>query len=154
MSKVRRAKVDGMNPKKRALPKTPGKTGRPASRPPSRDGRGVTINDIARIAGVSKKTVSRVLNRSPLVHEDTRARIQAVMDRYRYVPDPQARGLAFRRSFLVGLVYDNPNAQYIVNMMEGALDGLRGSECELVVHPCDRHSTDFIPGVRRFVDRQ
>jgi LacI family transcriptional regulator len=118
------------------------------------DGRGVTINDIARIAGVSKKTVSRVLNRSPLVHEDTRARIQAVMERYRYVPDPQARGLAFRRSFLLGLVYDNPNAQYIVNMMEGALDGLRGSDYELVVHPCDRRSSDFIAGVRRFVERQ
>ena len=65
-------------------------------------GRPVTINDIARIAGVSKKTVSRVINRSPLVHEDTRARVQAVMDRYRYVPDPQARGpgafLARKRS--------------------------------------------------------
>jgi len=121
---------------------------------PPTDGRGVTINDIARIAGVSKKTVSRVLNGSPLVHDDTRARIQAVMDRYRYVPDPQARGLAFRRSFLLGLVYDNPNAQYIVNMMEGALDGLRGSDYELVVHPCDRRSSDFIPGVRRFVERQ
>jgi LacI family transcriptional regulator len=118
------------------------------------DGRGVTINDIARIAGVSKKTVSRVLNRSPLVHEDTRARIQAVMERYRYVPDPQARGLAFRKSFLLGLVYDNPNAQYIVNMMEGALDGLRGSDYELVVHPCDRRSSDFIAGVRQFVERQ
>lgn len=116
--------------------------------------RGVTINDIARIAGVSKKTVSRVINRSPMVHEDTRARVQAVMDRYRYVPDPQARGLAFRKSFLIGLVYDNPNAQYIVNMMEGALDGLRGSDCELVVHPCDRHSSEFIPGVRNFVERQ
>lgn len=121
---------------------------------PRPSGRGVTINDIARIAGVSKKTVSRVINRSPMVHEDTRARIQAVMDRYRYVPDPQARGLAFRKSFLIGLVYDNPNAQYIVNMMEGALDGLRGSDYELVVHPCDRHSNDFIAGVRHFVERQ
>jgi LacI family transcriptional regulator len=117
-------------------------------------GRGLTINDIARIAGVSKKTVSRVINSSPLVHDDTRSRIQAVMDRYRYVPDPQARGLAFRRSFLIGLVYDNPNAQYIVNVMEGALDGLRGSDFELVVHPCDRHSSDFIAGVRHFVERQ
>ncbi len=121
---------------------------------PEADGRGITINDIARIAGVSKKTVSRVINRSPLVHDDTRARIQAVMERYKYVPDPQARGLAFRRSFLIGLVYDNPNAQYIVNVMEGALDGLRGSDYELVVHPCDRHSRDFIVGVRRFVERQ
>jgi LacI family transcriptional regulator len=138
-------------PKPAAAPK-PRSAGKPLAVPV--DGRGVTINDIARIAGVSKKTVSRVLNRSPLVHEDTRARIQAVMERYRYVPDPQARGLAFRRSFLVGLVYDNPNAQYIVNMMEGALDGLRGSDYELVVHPCDRRSLDFIPGVRRFVERQ
>lgn len=116
--------------------------------------RSVTINDIARIAGVSKKTVSRVINRSPLVQADTRARIEAVMQRYRYVPDPQARGLAFRRSFLIGLVYDNPNAQYIVNMMEGALDGLRDSEYELVVHPCDRTSAALIPGVQRFVVRQ
>jgi len=124
------------------------------ARPMPADGAAVTINDIARIAGVSKKTVSRVINNSPLVHDDTRARIQAVIDRYRYVPDPQARGLAFRRSFLVGLVYDNPNAEYIVNMMEGALDSLRGSDYELVVHPCDRRSSDFIAGVRRFVERQ
>ena len=52
----------------------------------------------------------------------TRARIQAVIDKFGYVPDPQARGLAFRKAFLIGLVYDNPNAQYIVNCMEGALD--------------------------------
>lgn len=114
----------------------------------------VTINDIARIAGVSKKTVSRVINRSPLVQDDTRARIEAVMQRYRYTPDPQARGLAFRKSFLIGLVYDNPNAQYIVNMMEGALDGLRGTDCELVVHPCDRSSDGFVAGVQQFAVRQ
>jgi len=143
-----------MPKKKAALPTDPAAR-RTHGRPdPDAIVRGVTINDIARIAGVSKKTVSRVLNRSPLVHEDTRARIQAVMDKYRYVPDPQACGLAFRKSFLVGLVYDNPNAQYIVNMMEGALDGLRGSDYELVVHPCDRRSNDFISGVRRFVERQ
>lgn len=116
--------------------------------------RHVTINDIARIAGVSKKTVSRVINRSPLVQDDTRSRIEAVMQRYSYVPDPQARGLAFRKAFLVGLVYDNPNAQYIVNMLEGALDGLRGTECELVVHPCDRTSVDFVAGVQQFAVRQ
>jgi LacI family transcriptional regulator len=116
--------------------------------------RHVTINDIARIAGVSKKTVSRVINRSPLVQDDTRARIEAVMHRYSYVPDPQARGLAFRRAFLIGLVYDNPNAQYIVNMLEGALDGLRGTDYELVVHPCDRTSVGFVAGVQQFAVRQ
>jgi LacI family transcriptional regulator len=119
-----------------------------------RPGRNATINDIARLASVSKKTVSRVINQSPLVQEGTRARIQAVIDKFGYVPDPQARGLAFRKSFLIGLVYDNPNAQYVVNLMEGALDAVRNSEYEVVVHPCDRKNPDFIAGVRRFVERQ
>jgi LacI family transcriptional regulator len=113
-----------------------------------------TINDIARLAGVSKKTVSRVINHSPLVREDTRTRVLELMQAQGYVPDPQARGLAFRRSFLIGMVYDNPNAQYIVNVQNGALDSLRGSGFELVVHPCDRKSADFIAGVRHFVQQQ
>jgi LacI family transcriptional regulator len=117
-------------------------------------GHRATINDIARLAGVSKKTVSRVINQSPFVKGETRARIDAVIQQIGYTPDPQARGLAFRRSFLIGLVYDNPNAQYIVNSQEGVLDALRGSGFELVVHPCDRLSDDFVPGVRRFVERQ
>ena len=120
----------------------------------SLQGRRATINDIARLANVSKKTVSRVINQSPFVKDETRAKIDAVIQRFGYAPDPQARGLAFRRSFLIGLVYDNPNAQYIVNVQEGALDALRGSGFELVVHPCDRFSEDFVPGVRRFAERQ
>lgn len=113
-----------------------------------------TINDIARLAGVSKKTVSRVLNNSPLVREDTRERVRALMQQRSYEPDPQARGLAFRRSFLVGLVFDNPTAQYIVNMQYGVLDALQGTSFELVVHPCDSRSAGYIDGVRRFVTQQ
>ena len=116
------------------------------------DGAGAsTINDIARLAGVSKKTDSRVINRSPLVRPDTREKVEATMARVGYVPDPMARGLAFGKSFLIGMVSDNPNAQYIVNMQNGALEGLRGSGYELVVHPCDSKDADYIAGVRRFV---
>jgi LacI family transcriptional regulator len=138
---------------KKPRPKIPAAS-RPAAAAPEPPSRTSTINDIARLSGVSKKTVSRVINQSPLVREETRSRVNAVIERYGYVPDPQARGLAFRKSFLIGLVYDNPNAQYIVNMLEGALDALRGSDFELVVHPCDRRSNGFIAGVRRFVERQ
>src|SRR5258708_22163888 len=84
-----------------------------------------TINDIARLAGVSKKTVSRGINESPYVQKETRERIQAVIAEHRYAPDPQARGLAFRRSFLIGLVYDNPNPQYVVNLPLRLLDRLK-----------------------------
>lgn len=117
-------------------------------------GRRPTINDIARLASVSKKTVSRVINDSPFVQEETRKRIADIMKAHGYEPDPQARGLAFRRSFLIGMIYDNPNAQMIVKMQEGVLDGVRGSGFELVVHPCDRSSRNFLGEVRSFVQRQ
>ena len=113
-----------------------------------------TINDIARLANVSKKTVSRVINQSPFVREETRLRISEIMEKVAYTPDPQARGLAFRRSFLMGLVYDNPNATFIVNIQEGALGPIRRSGFELVVHPCDRTSESFVADVRHFVTRQ
>ena len=106
------------------------------------------------MAGVSKKTVSRVINQSPLVRPDTREKVETLMRDVGYVPDPIARGLAFRRSFLIGMVYDNPTAQFIVNMQYGALDTLRDSGFELVVHPCDSRSPGYIDGVRRFVQQQ
>ncbi|MCA0394409.1 MAG: LacI family DNA-binding transcriptional regulator [Proteobacteria bacterium] len=124
-----------------------------SSRPPV-PGKAATINDIARLAGVSKKTVSRIINHSPLVREDTREKVEALMREVGYTPDPLARGLAFRRSFLIGMVYDNPTAQFIVNMQYGVLDTLRDSGFELVVHPCDSRSPNYIDGVRRFVQQQ
>src|SRR5690348_17103905 len=91
-----------------------------------------TINDIARLANVSKKTVSRVINESPYVHEETRKRVNDIIKKVGFRPDPQARGLAFRRSYLMGLIYDNPNAPYIINIQEGALGALRRQGFELV----------------------
>lgn len=113
-----------------------------------------TINDIARLANVSKKTVSRVINESPFVREETRTRIAEIMLRVGYTPDPQARGLAFRRSFLIGLIYDNPNAPYVINIQEGALAALRRMGYELVVHPCDRSSEKFLIEIRDLISRQ
>lgn len=113
-----------------------------------------TINDVARLAGVSKKTVSRVINQSPFVKEETRENINRIIAEIGFSPDPQARGLAFRRSFLIGLVYDNPNPQYVVNMQLGMLDAMRGSGYELVVHPCNRGNPTFLADFRRFIERQ
>lgn len=113
-----------------------------------------TINDVARLAAVSKKTVSRVINQSPFVKEETREKINAIIAEIGFSPDPQARGLAFRRSFLIGLVYDNPNPQYVVNMQLGMLDAMRGSGYELVVHPCNRGNPTFLADFRRFIERQ
>lgn len=113
-----------------------------------------TINDVARLARVSKKTVSRVINESPLVREETRERINAIIQQIGYEPDPQARGLASQRSYLLGLVYDNPNAQYIVNIQDGVLEACRRSGYELVVHPCDRNNPRLHLDIRQFCERQ
>ncbi|MCS6627347.1 LacI family DNA-binding transcriptional regulator [Roseibacterium beibuensis] len=117
-------------------------------------GKPATINDIARLAEVSKKTVSRVINNSPFVKEETRKRVEAIIAEHGFTPDPQARGLAFRRSFLVGMIYDNPSPNYVVNMQQGVLDAVRGSGLELVVHPCNRAADNFLTDVRAFVVRQ
>ncbi|MBB5747384.1 substrate-binding domain-containing protein [Brevundimonas variabilis] len=124
------------------------------SEPKRPSGKPATINDIARLAEVSKKTVSRVINNSPFVKEDTRRRVEAVIAEHGYSPDPQARGLAFRRSFLVGMIYDNPSPNYVVNMQQGVLDAVRGAGLELVVHPCNRASDRFLDEVRSFIVRQ
>lgn len=113
-----------------------------------------TINDVARLAGVSKKTVSRVINRSPLLGEETRQRVEAVVAELGYIPNLQARALALRRNFLIGLVHDNPNAQMVLGVQEGILDAIRDSEYALVVRPVDRRSPTLVEDVRTFLEQQ
>jgi len=113
-----------------------------------------TINDVARLAGVSKKTVSRVINRSPLLNEETRGRVEKVIRDLGYVPNPQARALALRRNFLIGLIHDNPNAQMVLNVQQGILEALAGTEFEMVVRPVDRNSAAMLDDVRAFLERQ
>lgn len=113
-----------------------------------------TINDVARIAGVSKKTVSRVINRSPLLNEDTRRKVEEVIGDLGYIPNPQARALALRRNFLIGLVHDNPNAQTVMNVQQGMLEALHDTEFEMVVRPVDRGSPTMLDDLRHFLERQ
>ncbi|WP_294392285.1 LacI family DNA-binding transcriptional regulator [uncultured Sphingomonas sp.] len=113
-----------------------------------------TINDVARLAGVSKKTVSRVINRSPLLSADTRRKVEGVIEELGYVPNPQARGLALRRNFLIGLIHDNPNAQMVMNAQQGMLEAIRDTEFELLVRPIDRGSPTMAEDIRHFLERQ
>ena len=113
----------------------------------------LTINDIARMAGVSKKTVSRVINRSPELNPDTRRRVDDLIAALGYVPNPQARALASGRNFLIGLVHGNPNAQTVMNVQHGMLEALRGTEFEMVVRPIRRGSLALLDDLRAFTVR-
>jgi LacI family transcriptional regulator len=113
----------------------------------------ITINDVARLSGVSKRTISRVINNSPKVGEKTRERIQKIIDELNYSPNPQARGLAARRSYLLGMIYDNPDALYINDVQRGVLSVCREFGYELVVHPCDMKADSLIIEAVGFVNR-
>ncbi len=110
-----------------------------------------TLDDVAALAGVSIKTVSRVVNREPNVREATQQKVNEAIAELNYKPNPSARNLASQRSHLIALVYDDPSAYelpsagYIINMQEGALRACKGANYDLLIHPCnyrDRHVGD------------
>lgn len=112
-----------------------------------------TISDIARLASVSKRTVSRVINNSSKVGKATRERVQRVIDDLSYRPNAQARGLAAGCSYLLGLIYDNPDGLYIDEVQRGVLSVCRVLGYELVVHPCDWRSDTLTAEAIGFVNR-
>jgi len=111
-----------------------------------------TINDVARMAGVSKRTVSRVINNSEMVNADTRRKVEEIITQLNFAPNAQARGLAARKSYLLGLIYDMPTL-FINDIQKGILSVCGDAGYELVVHPCESGSEQLISDVRRFVRR-
>jgi LacI family transcriptional regulator len=102
-----------------------------------------TINDVAALAGVSIKTVSRVVNREPNVRDATRAKVDRAIAELKYQPNLSARNLASQRARLIALIYDdpsnyeNPSAGYVIRMQSGALSACRTAGYRLVIYPCD-----------------
>jgi len=88
------------------------------------------IEDVAAHAGVSTKTVSRVLNGYASVRAKLRTRIEASIRALNYVPNASARSLAGNRSYLVALLYDNPMAgsSYTMEVIVGVLQTPRRSD--------------------------
>jgi DNA-binding LacI/PurR family transcriptional regulator len=74
-------------------------------------GRAITLDEVARVAGVSRATVSRVVNGNPKVRRDARRAVERAVDRLGYIPNPAARSLVTRRSESVGLVIAEPTGR-------------------------------------------
>lgn len=113
-----------------------------------------TINDVAARAGVSKKTVSRVINGSVGLSKPMREKVQTAIAELGFVPNPQARALALRRNFLIVLLHDNPNAQTVLNFQNGVLQAIRNTDFALVVRPVERESATILEDVSDFLERQ
>ncbi len=113
-----------------------------------------TINDVAALAGVSKKTVSRVINGYAGLTDTMREKVKAAIGELGFVPNPQARALALRRNFLIVLFHDNPNAQTVINFQNGVLQAIKNTDFALIVRPVERQSKTILGDVQDFLERQ
>jgi LacI family transcriptional regulator len=98
-----------------------------------------TLDDVAALAEVSAKTVSRVVNDESGVRVSTRERVLRAIELLDYKPNLNARVLAGDRSFLIGLFCDKPGA-YLTDFQAGAAERCRESGYHLMVEPWDRDS--------------
>ncbi|WCT73095.1 LacI family DNA-binding transcriptional regulator [Sphingomonas naphthae] len=117
----------------------------------SRRGReSVTIGDVARHAGVSPMTVSRVINGGVNVREATRDQVNASIAALHYAPSAAARSLATADETRVGLLYSNPSMSYLGEFLIGGLDQASRSNVQLVVERCDLEEQE-VETVRRML---
>ena len=115
-----------------------------------RGGGRLTITDVARHAGVSPMTVSRVINGEKNVSQDTRERVNAAVRDLGYAPNLAARSLASAQSLRIGLLYSNPSAAYLSEFLLGSLEQCSASAIQLIVEKCDAETGDDI-AVQRLI---
>lgn len=115
----------------------------------------VTIKDIARMAGVSHTTVSRALNDSPLIHEETKRKIRAIADRLDYTPNYSAKSLVLARSYHIGLFFSTLSKGTSSNFFHETVKGVHGavnSKYHLIVNAIDDYDGNFAAVTRKTFD--
>jgi LacI family transcriptional regulator len=96
-----------------------------------------TISDVAKAAGVSPMTVSRVINGEPNVRDATRERVNAAVAALSYAPNRAARSLAGAGQMRIGLLYSNPSSAYLSEFLVGSLEQASRSDVQLIVEKCE-----------------
>ena len=117
----------------------------------------ITIREIAAIAGVSRSTVSLVLNNSPLVKEETREKVRAVIRETGYVPNSNARNLSWRATKCLGIVilsdlkrsavydYSHSVGLFSLNVMQGLIDRLSDTEYSMLIEYFSPTQAEDVP---------
>jgi LacI family transcriptional regulator len=105
-------------------------------RTPRRRRNAVTMHEVAKHAGVSPMTVSRALSGDAHVEAATRQRVQAAVKELGYSPNVAARNLARAASLHIGLLYNNPSAAYLNELLVGVLEQSSQAGCQIVLEKC------------------
>lgn len=110
-----------------------------------------TIYDVAAEAGVAISTVSRVLNGSPEVSEQTRERVQAVIEKLRFQPQRIARTLAQQSTVSLAVAMPSATSLFYVEVLKGVKDVLRERDIDLLL--CNLGSVAPNLTLQRFLNR-
>lgn len=112
-------------------------------------GQQITIDDVARAAGVSIKTVSRVINGEPHVTKRTRERVEQAIDALDYRPNRAARSLAAARTFVIGLFCARLQGFYISQLHRSALEACQEHGFHLIVEELAWEAPDMLDTLTR-----
>ena len=118
-------------------------------KPPAR----ATIRDVSRLAEVSIKTVSRVINRERYVSPATQQRVEQVMAELRFQPSSAARALAGHRSHQIAIICDNPNPWYVYEIQNGTRARCQRDHVRMIAQPYDRNSPTLLEDIVSLVDQ-
>lgn len=102
----------------------------------------VTIYDVAKEAGVSLATVSRVINGSDVVKAPTKERVEAAVEKLGYKPNAIAQGLALQKSTTIGLVVPEASFTYTGQIINGLIDVAKIYNYNIMLHTITNGITD------------
>jgi len=100
---------------------------------PDATGRAPSIRDVARLAGVSYQTVSRVINNSPQLRPETAAKVRSAIAELRFVPNQAARALATSRTRLIGVLGPRATTYGVATMVQAVESAARAMGYRLAV---------------------
>jgi LacI family transcriptional regulator len=114
--------------------------------------RSATITDVAKHAGVSKKTVSRVINKEPNVREETREKVRVSIAELGFKRNPLGMALATNRSFFIALLSDNPSPGYLMDLQKGILQSCTEQQMGLFLYDCSYRSQSLVKEIEELVE--
>ena len=111
----------------------------------------ITIKDVSKDALVSIKTVSRVINNEANVAEATKKKVLASIKKLGFRPNKNAQSLRSNKSYMLALLYDNPNKSYLADVQSGIFNACKNTGYNLVIQECNYKSSKLTNDIIQFV---
>lgn len=111
----------------------------------------LTIQDIARLAGVSKASVSRVLNRHPSVSAELNERVMRIVQEHQFVPNVTATGLAGGKTRLIGVLTPPLTWPAIPEILRGVAEYIEHTSYEIVLYSINFESSNHAAALDRIL---